>query len=79
MVAYLLTALETQVDSLAILDDEQEGKINVETEEKLRLSSALLSLLCNNEYLIRGIKKVISSFPKVNAPNGETECRAFQI
>jgi hypothetical protein len=32
MVAYLLTALETQVDILAILDDEQEGKINVETD-----------------------------------------------
>lgn len=36
MVAYLLNALETQVDILAILDDEQEGKINMETEEKVR-------------------------------------------
>lgn len=35
MVAYLLNALETQVDILAILDDEQEEKINVETEEKI--------------------------------------------
>ncbi|KAI9490629.1 hypothetical protein BDB00DRAFT_790146 [Zychaea mexicana] len=37
MVAYLLIALETQVDNLAILDDEQEGKINVETEETVRV------------------------------------------
>ncbi|KAI9496075.1 hypothetical protein BDB00DRAFT_810229 [Zychaea mexicana] len=37
MVAYLLIALETQVDNLAILDDEQEGKINMETEETVRV------------------------------------------
>ena len=37
MVAYMLTALETQVDNLTILDDEQEGKINVKTEEKVQV------------------------------------------
>lgn len=37
MIAYMLTALEAQVVNLAILDDEQEGKINVETEEKVQV------------------------------------------
>ncbi|KAL0076421.1 hypothetical protein J3Q64DRAFT_1609132, partial [Phycomyces blakesleeanus] len=35
VVAYLLTALEAQVDNLVLLDDEQEGKIDVEAEEKV--------------------------------------------
>ncbi|CAO3665988.1 unnamed protein product [Rhizopus stolonifer] len=37
MVVYMLTALETQVDNLAKLDDEQEGKINVENEKKAQV------------------------------------------
>ncbi|KAI9027604.1 hypothetical protein CLU79DRAFT_739919 [Phycomyces nitens] len=49
MVAYLLVALETQVDNLAMLNDEQDGKIDVETEDMVQFKLCPVIPNTNND------------------------------